>query len=249
MSACLWAGSEAMLCGSSAARLWGFDRAYGGEGSEIHLLVPVAQNLAAVGVVVHRSRTLEAKDRTKRFGIPVTSLPRTLIDLAAIWDEHRLAKALDSALAKYGQLDAGWIRKECRRLSTRGRPGLEVLLGLLSRRSPQREKLDSDFEREVRVVLEATELPRPAAHYRVVENERFLAEVDFAWPAKRIALWCKGGGVHRRHGKFELTEVQESELSVAGWRVVKVTSERFENDPTGFVSLVRRALASAPRPV
>jgi hypothetical protein len=46
---------------------------------------------------VHRSSTLTRPDVTRHFGIPVTSLARTLLDLAAILDDRTLTRAVNEA--------------------------------------------------------------------------------------------------------------------------------------------------------
>jgi predicted transcriptional regulator of viral defense system len=49
------------------------------------------------GIVVHRSRQLAEEDSDTVRGIPVTSVARTLVDLADVLDEQRLAKAVEQA--------------------------------------------------------------------------------------------------------------------------------------------------------
>ena len=49
------------------------------------------------GIVVHRTRALARADRAIVDGVPVTSLHRTLVDLAEVLPEGRLAKAVHEA--------------------------------------------------------------------------------------------------------------------------------------------------------
>jgi hypothetical protein len=44
----------------------------------------------AAGIPLHRSRFLDARDCTRHHGIPITTIPRTLLDLAATVAAHRL---------------------------------------------------------------------------------------------------------------------------------------------------------------
>jgi hypothetical protein len=46
---------------------------------------------------LHRSRSLDARDTTNYRGIPITTVPRTLLDLAATVKPHRLERALAQA--------------------------------------------------------------------------------------------------------------------------------------------------------
>jgi hypothetical protein len=49
------------------------------------------------GVRLHRSRSLDARDTTHRDGIPITTIPKTLVDLAGTVRSDRLERALAQA--------------------------------------------------------------------------------------------------------------------------------------------------------
>jgi hypothetical protein len=58
-------------------------------------LAPTERRVA--GVKTRRSRTIDPRDATTWRGIPVTTLPRTLVDPAAVLDEDELARACHEA--------------------------------------------------------------------------------------------------------------------------------------------------------
>ena len=49
------------------------------------------------GITVHRTRSLTRPDRTVIAAVPVTTVARTLVDLADVLSEERLAKAVHQA--------------------------------------------------------------------------------------------------------------------------------------------------------
>ena len=70
------------------------------------------------GVVVHRVPSLHPDDVTVVDGIPCTSVPRTLIDLAEVMDEHDLRECIERAHAA-GLLDPAAVRASRARVEWR----------------------------------------------------------------------------------------------------------------------------------
>lgn len=90
MAAVLACGPGAVLSHRSAARLWGLQR-----GSSWSTEVTRAKGWRAPdGVVVHRS-ALSDDERSVVDGIPVTTVPRTILDLAAVASRRQVERALN----------------------------------------------------------------------------------------------------------------------------------------------------------
>src|SRR3954464_7273913 len=93
LAAVLACGAGAVLSHRSAGAHWG--------------LLPTARTLVDVtmprtrrrvpGIDLHRSRSLDARDTASHEGIPITTVARTLLDLAAAVPESRLERALAQA--------------------------------------------------------------------------------------------------------------------------------------------------------
>jgi predicted transcriptional regulator of viral defense system len=148
VAGCLWGGDGTVVSHLTAARLHGLEGVpRQSRGEPIDLVVPIGTQRRAPGFVVHRSRTLGDADRTVIDGVPVTTLARTLADLAARLDQKHLAMAIDSGLARHGDIDVRVVRRTARRLMARGRAGTRILRRLLDERAPQRAHLDSALER------------------------------------------------------------------------------------------------------
>ena len=85
-------GDGAALSGRAAAYLW---RLIKGSPPQPEVLTPKDRGVR--GVRVHRARRTELADVGKRLGIPITTVPRTLVDLASSLTESALARACHEA--------------------------------------------------------------------------------------------------------------------------------------------------------
>ena len=95
MAAVLACGEGAVLSHRSAAALWAIRHPRNGD---IDVTVPsTAGKTSRAGIALHRSSTLIASSCTSRFGIPVTTPTRTLVDLRAVLSPAQLAGALREA--------------------------------------------------------------------------------------------------------------------------------------------------------
>jgi hypothetical protein len=97
----------------------------------IHVYVPDATDPRAPsadpsGVTVHRGPALHPDDLDVVDGIPVTSVSRTLIDLAEVLDEHQLRGCFERARRR-GLLDPTALR------ASRGRVEWRPSLALVDR--------------------------------------------------------------------------------------------------------------------
>jgi hypothetical protein len=90
LAAVLAAGDGALLSHYSAAWLWGFRR---GSPLPVHVVAPVGRTRRR-GLVLHRASHLHDEDRAEGDGVPVTSVARTLLDMAALLKLDRLRPML-----------------------------------------------------------------------------------------------------------------------------------------------------------
>ena len=92
-AALLGVGEGGVVSHRTAADLWGFAADRSAEGR-------CADDPPGSGgerVRLHRTRDLPPRDVTRLRGIPVTSVPRTLVDLSAVLDARRLDRAVHEA--------------------------------------------------------------------------------------------------------------------------------------------------------
>ena len=103
MAAVLAGGQAAVLSHTSAAGLWGMLRSRrppspAGVDEDVHVTIPSeAGRRKRHGIVIHRSRTLNPNQVTRRLAIPVTTPIRTLRDLRRTLPQPQFAAALRQA--------------------------------------------------------------------------------------------------------------------------------------------------------
>ena len=225
MAAVLACGDGAALSHFSAAVLWEIleDRGQG-----IH--VTVEGNRVCRGVIVHRS-PLEGH-RMRRRGIVVTTVGRTLVDLADVVHKRRtLERAFDEA--EYLNLD--W------RSATpiQGRKGSGLLSTVLAFHEPGTTRTLSELEERFLAFCDRYNLPRPEVN---VSIEGYLC--DFVWREPRVIVETDGNRAHGTRGAHRRDPVRDADLQIAGWRVMRITSERLFEEEHAVAEQLRRLLAT-----
>ena len=197
-------------------------------GGAIHLTVPTdSGQRRRPGIEVHRARLREDEITTHR-GLPVTTVERTLLDLAVSAPAARLQRAVERA---------EWLRLIDMRKVEDGRPGSRRLREALA--EPLTLKR-SELERRMLALCGAHGLERPLVNRQVLGFE-----VDFHWPAARLVVETDGGEFHRTRRAFEEDRRRDAALTAAGWRVVRFTHERIRTEPEAVGALLRAL--GAPR--
>ncbi len=194
------------------------------------------QTRSRTGVIVHRSRTLLPRDVTIRNGLPVTSVARTLLDLAGVVKARLLEKAVDQALLTHlvtlAQLQDVLDRSI-------GRRGAKTLKAIVEREGPSTQTRSNPEERFLALVREAG-LPAPEVNGRIQGYE-----VDFLWRSRRVALEIDSWGFHRTRNAFERDRLKGAHLSAAGLSVVRATDAQLDEEPVAVVVRIAQTLARA----
>jgi very-short-patch-repair endonuclease len=233
-----WAATElllpgAVVCGRTAAVMWGVDLA--GPDDDVECTVPARSGAGVVAGTRVNRRMLSRHDVTRRRDVPVTTPLRTALDLARIRPLDEAVVALDQFL-RPGLVFPEEVRaaaalttgRDCRWIRT----AATLADGLAE--SPQETRL--------RLLLHRSTLPHPVAQYRVREGDRFVARVDFAWPDLRLALEYDGVW-HGEQGQFARDRRRLNNLTAAGWVVIFVTAADLHR-PDLLLARIARALAS-----
>ncbi|HKG39950.1 MAG TPA: DUF559 domain-containing protein [Conexibacter sp.] len=184
---------------------------------------------------IHRTRSLNAQDITTVRGISVTTVARTLVDLAGTVPRDHLARAVKEAELR-NVFDLRAVEQTLAR--TRGRPGPghralreaiaeHAALGL----SATDSALEDAFLRLVR----RNGLPLPATN-ALLEGFR----VDAVWRTHRIAVELDGWASHHTRHAFERDRQRDATLTAAGWRVVRFTYRQVTSRPDGVIETLRR---------
>lgn len=230
MAAVLTCGEDTILSHRSAGAHWGI-APYAGRW--IDVTAPGTRRSRRTGLIIHGGR-LEEEERMMRDGIPVTSVARTLLDLAEVVDRRRLVRAFERA-DRLELLDLRAVERVCQR--SRGRHGLGSLLGLLPNLKPP-PHTRSELERRFLDLCRDFGLPAPIVNATVAGFE-----VDALWPHAKLIVELDGYEFHRTRAAFERDRARDAVLQARGHRVVRLTQRRLTNEPAATAGLIRRLLA------
>jgi very-short-patch-repair endonuclease len=213
LAAVLASGPGAVLSHRSAAAHWKLLPELTGP---VEVTAPASRHGVA-GIRLHRARSLDARDTTRHETIPITTVPRTLLDLASTAD----AQDLEQAIAQAQRL---------RRCSDR------ALAGAIARANGHRGTRTlretatqgaaftrSRFERRFLALLRRHHLPAPKVNHPLAAPDHRRLEVDFHWPAHGLVVETDGWESHGTRHAFEQDRRRDAALTAAGYRVVRFT--------------------------
>lgn len=218
LAAVLASGSGALLSHCSAGWLLGLIPT---RPVPIHVTTPVPRKRRG-SIRIHHSRTLINTDRALEQGIPVTSVARTALDLAAVVRFRSLRRLLRRS-EELEVFDLADFRSVLAR--NRGHRGAFPLERALAIYEPPRFTR-SELEREFLRLVEEAVLPRPVTAFVVAGYE-----LDVYWPELRFAVELDVYDTHGTHESFEEDRRRDEDLKLAGVELVRVTGRRLEREP------------------
>jgi very-short-patch-repair endonuclease/predicted transcriptional regulator of viral defense system len=230
MAAVLAAGSGTVLAGRSAAALWAMRQS---RRAFVEVISPRRIDIRGIDA---RCIALPDDEVTVEDGIPVTTPARTLFDLAAVVPVHHLEAAFNEAeyrrLTSPVSLDALLARYPGRR----GTPAIRRVLENHRRNGETRTR--SELERELVALVDASDLPPPLINRNGPEGE-----LDARWPEHRLVVEVDGFAAHGTRKAFEEDRARDRALTVAGWRVVRITWRQLTTEPDEIARQLATLLA------
>ena len=215
----------------------------------VELSVAPGGNRAAKGVRFHQSTQLDLAKPVVRDGIPVTGLARTVLDVAAVVNRKRLDRTIDAVL-RSGQLRLSDLWVVLASHARRGRPGCAALKASLEERFGDEPAPLSEWSRMVAELLTDAGLHYPALEYRVHDvSGAFVAQVDLAYPAHRVAIELDSARWHDNRESFVDDRRRRNEITLAGWDVLNFTWDDYASRPRALCTTVARALDGGVRAV
>ncbi len=234
MAAVLAAGPGAVLSHRSAAALWGIrntDRA------AVEVIVPRA--CRRPGIHVHRA-TVRPDEFTRERGIPVTNPARTLLDLAEVLTPQQLERAINEAeirrLASPLPLAALVARHPHRR-------GTNALRRILEQRTLGETVTRSVLEERFLALIDANGFPRPKMNEPLGPYRP-----DALWPDERLVVELDSYPIHTTRQAFESDRKRDRELTLAGYRVVRITWRQLRDEPANIADELSALLATPRTP-
>lgn len=185
------------------------------------------------GIVFHRAR-LPEDERDVIDGLAVTSVARTLLDLAAVADAHQVERAANEAQARrLGDR----LPIEHLLLRHRGHRGVAILRTALSIGELGLDLTESELEEAFLVFLDEYGLPRPELN-RWIGTRR----CDAVWPDARLIVELDSRMWHGTTRAFEQDRARDRDLAVAGWRTVRVTAGHLRDQRDALAADLRALL-------
>jgi len=186
-------------------------------------------------VRIHRTRRLVPADWLLVEEIPVSAVPRLLLDLAACLKARSLERLIerseDSRLFDLRAVEELLART----VGHHGHARLRKAIALYKPTSFTRSSLERRF---LELCLEAG-LPQPRTNY---VEEGF--ELDCYWPEFRFAVELDLFETHGTRAAFERDRKRQEDLLLAGIGMTRVTGPRLEREPDEVIERVGRLLSA-----
>jgi hypothetical protein len=234
MAAVLACGPGAALSHRSAGAAWGLRPT---ARARIEVSTPRRARRERPGIEVHRVRNLPAEDVTEVDGVPVTTVARTLVDLAGVLPADALARAVHEAEV-LRLLDVAAVEAVLARSG--GRRGTGRLRALLA--APATGPVRSVLEERFLALCRGGGLPAPRTNVWLPVDSG-LVEVDAFFPHARVVVELDGAAAHRTRRAFDADRRRDSALAARGLLVIRLTWTRVTREREAVVGELRRILA------
>jgi very-short-patch-repair endonuclease len=237
--ACFTWGPGSAVSHDAAASLRGLT---GFEERVVELTVPRGRSRKGPGIV-HRSTFLPTVDTEVFDAIPVTTVARTLIDVAGRAPHLTVEAALDDAL--YRRLTTrSKLRWRVNELARNGRPGVALIRELLDEREGMPSVPQNVFETRLLRVIRDGGLPKPETQHSIRIGGKVIATVDFAYPDLKLVIEADGRRFHSSRADFERDRERLNALAALGWRVLRITWTALTRRPAKVVDEITQAMTA-----
>jgi very-short-patch-repair endonuclease len=226
VAALLAAGRDAAASHTTAAAL--LELLPSGEGP-LELTV-ARREVRLQGVRAHTTSQWRRGEVVTRSGVRMTSVERTLLDLAATGAD--VERAANEALARRLSTRAALARA-----AATSRPGAARL------RAAAGELADgftrSKAERALKRLVRDADLPSPSWNVHLHGGE-----ADAVWSGHRLVLEVDGFGTHGGRSAFERDRARDADRLAHGWRTMRVTWRQLQEEPVRVAARLAAGLAS-----
>jgi len=236
LAAILAVGPGAVLSHRDAAALHGIRD---GGGVRIDVSTP-AERRSTRRIRVHGRRRLDDADVTTVEGIPVTTVCRTLVDLAEVVPADALRKALSEA-ERQRALDTKGIEEVLGRLRARRTQSATRIRAALAELEQHGATLTrSRLEDRLLPLLDAYSIPRPRVNLHVEGYEG-----DAVWHRQRLVVELDGWDTHKTRRAFQHDRTKANALTNAGWTVLRFTHDDVVRRPRETAAAIAAQLSRA----
>ena len=215
----------------SAAVMWGIRR---GEPDVLDITVVGGGERRLDGVRLHRLRCAVDPQLRTRHGLRLSAPARTICELAATEPRPTVEYAIQEAAANL-RLTPDELKAAARRWSSR--PGAHMLRHILQDEGSD-EFTRSWAERELRRIVTKAALPLPDHTNIKIDGHR----CDAVWATPRLIIEIDGIGTHGTPVAFLADRRMSTELTLAGWRVLRFAARQLNDEPILVAVQIAQAL-------
>lgn len=222
-------GPQAVVTHETALHLHGLHNV---SGRPITLTVPHGGHARLSGVFVHQIQDLfDRPDHiTKVSGLPVSTVERTAVDLAASLRQVHLAKVVDDVVTSRSSSYPS-IGRCLHEVMRPGKRGLGKLARVLDQRAdgyvPPQSKLEVAFF----ALLKAAGLPEPRRQFPLPGRGAVEGLVDAAYVAVKVIVEIDGRRWHARIDALKRDHQRDTEAARAGWLTIRLMYEQIVHEP------------------
>lgn len=231
-------GAPVWVAGWTAAACYGFD--WFALREPFHLMVPTNRHIVRPGVEIHRTDDTAPVDTAVHLGLPITTVERTLIDLARTCRHRRLLAALDSS-ARLRVLDERRLHQRIAALRSQGKYGIPALVDVIEQREATRGS-ESFLETEYLLLIARAGLPRPDTQQVFDEESGRRIRVDCRFPGTPVVVELLGYAWHRTVAQMNTDAERYNALLARGLRPYQFTYDQVVGAPAHVVATTRAAL-------
>jgi hypothetical protein len=215
------------MCLGTAAAIYGFDTE---DTADLHVLNPPGGQIrCADGLAVHRRDGAPLVIVNER---PVTSPAWTAVEVARGLRRPRALATLDAALRSETCSRGELWRSAVEQAGRRGIVAVRELIALADALA------ESPMESEARLAMIDGGLPIPKLQYEIIDGNRELRRVDFAWPEQRVAVEYDGVDWHSDPDAMRRDRRRRAALEDVGWVVISIVFEDVRYRAWEFVARV-----------
>lgn len=196
------------------------------------------QRRAHAGIRIHRAQ-LPLEEVTTIDGLRVTTVARTLVDLADVVPHDHLAAAVQQA-ERLRTFDGRAVERVLERTRNRRGPGHAALSALLTElRGHELQLTRSALEIRFAALVERYGLPRPRTNVHVHGRE-----VDAWWPQAGLAVEADGWRDHGTRVVFQRDREKGNWLALRGVTLLRFTHDDVMRRPAAVADQLATALAA-----
>lgn len=240
LAAAMAAGPDAAVSHRTAGILHGFEGIYG---NPIDIMVPYSESPEPNGVILHRTR--RPLDAVIVDAIPVTTVERTVLDLARVFGDRSLERVTASALRKkvttVERLDVFIGLRGGRGVA--GTRRLRRVLGFVVD-----DMSGSVAEVDMHQLLLEAPIPSPIQQKQIKLPNGSNAYPDFAWPDRMRLVEVDGLEAHAAPEQLTHDLDRQNQLMELGWEVRRFPAQMVRREPQRVIDEITRFVMAPVSP-